>query len=75
MGCVSTKKHAPRLEEQTAGMDLNTYIKTMVLDDEHKHRKNRNNNPVKDYQKLAVVLAMLGTIKPVHHPQGLSGGY
>ena len=32
---------------------------------EYDPRKSRNNNPVKDYQKLAVALAMLGQLNPL----------
>ncbi|MCB2081383.1 MAG: hypothetical protein H6908_03140 [Hyphomicrobiales bacterium] len=60
-----SKEERARLEEEAAGMALSTYIKAVVLDDEHKPRKSRNANPAKDYQKLAVALAMLGQLDPL----------
>ena len=57
-----TQEQRGKLEEMAAGVALSTYIKAVLFDDGKTPRKSRNSNPIKDYQKLAMALGMLGKL-------------
>lgn len=60
-----------RLEEKAAGMALSAYIKAVVLEDGDAPRKRRGSQPIKDYQKIAIALDLLGRMNAFSTFDGL----
>ncbi len=57
-----TDDERERLEEMAAGQALSSYIKTVLFNGETVQRGKRGAQTIKDYQKLAFALGLLGKL-------------